>query len=360
MTAPRLCSAALLALVAALAACGHESRAAVAAASERSTGSPAEANAGSPKTLPARPNPCDFVPATDAARIVGPLAGSAWQAASADDTTAAADGTACVYPLAPRDGVPAGSAVVLGLETETATTFEQGLAMVQGTIARQVGPGVAGGDAPDTSADARQALDGWDYLGAVGPMVQGRIGGLGVLASHGDAARVAGDSLLRLLTLMRDRIPDLPFAAYGEGHVADEGDTCALITRAEVEAVLGPLAMPPYHSRDATPLADPTGTGCSFYTGKHRVFSIEARWSLGKRLYPMLVGMQQTLEAKTGAPSASTDTLEGPWDQAGSNIAGQLYFLKGDRLLTVSYRTSKTDLAGAVRLARKAVERLAS
>ena len=350
---------ALLALTTVLAACGHESRASVAAASERSTGSTAETNAGSLKTLPARPNPCEFVPASDAARIIGPLAGGAWQAASEDDTAASPEGRACVYPLALRDGVPAGSVVVLALQPETGTIFEQGVAMVQGTLDRQVGPALAGADAPDTSAEARRSLDGWDYLGAVGPMVQGRIGHLGVLAARGEA-RVEGDSLLRLLTLMRDRIPDLPFSAYGEGHVADEGDTCALITRAEAEAVLGPLAMPPYHSRDDSPLADPTGAGCSFYTGKHRVFSIHARWSLGKRLYPMLVGMQQTLEAKTGAPSASTDTLEGPWEQAGSNIVGELYFLKGDRLLTVSYLTSKTDLAGAVRLASKAVTRLAA
>ncbi len=37
---------------------------------------------------------------------------------------------------------------------------------------------------------------------------------------------------------------------------------------------------------------------------------------------------------------------------------GLLYFLKGDRMLELGYRTSSTDATGAVRLARAAVGRL--
>jgi hypothetical protein len=41
-------------------------------------------------------------------------------------------------------------------------------------------------------------------------------------------------------------------------------------------------------------------------------------------------------------------------------LAGTLYFLKGDRMLAVSYRNSRADLKGAVKLASEAVTRLAS
>ena len=55
--------------------------------------------------------------------------------------------------------------------------------------------------------------------------------------------------------------------------------------------------------------------------------------------------------------AAAADTLEGPWEEAAANgMTGQLYFLKGDRMLEVGYVTSSTGRAGAVRLARSAVE----
>jgi hypothetical protein len=57
--------------------------------------------------------------------------------------------------------------------------------------------------------------------------------------------------------------------------------------------------------------------------------------------------------------AAAADTVEGPWEEAAANgMTGQLYFLKGDRMLEIGYLTSSTDRAGAVRLARTAVEKL--
>ena len=58
---------------------------------------------------------------------------------------------------------------------------------------------------------------------------------------------------------------------------------------------------------------------------------------------------------------AVADTLEGPWDDAAiSGMIGQLYFLKGDRMLEIGYVTSSTDLTGAVGLARSAIMRIGS
>jgi len=340
---------ALLALLSPLAACGR--------GSDASAAPPAATSAGGLKTLPARPDPCGYVSGADATRLIGPLARVPWQAKSADDTAASPRGHACAYPLAA--GGPGGHVVAVELLTENATSFESAVGMVGGIIERQVGPDVMGSpDTPDTSSGTRALHAGWDYLGQMGNEVIGRVGHLGIRARW-DLATVARDSVVKLVALMRDRIPDLPFAAYGDGRDADRGrNACALLTRAEAEAVLGPLSAAPYHSRDATAMADPTGTGCSYYAPGHRVFSIDAEWSQGRRLFPLLAGMRQTVESKTGAPSAASDTLEGPWDQAASGLDGTLYFLKDDRILTVSYRASKADLAGAVRLAQQAVTRL--
>jgi hypothetical protein len=56
----------------------------------------------------------------------------------------------------------------------------------------------------------------------------------------------------------------------------------------------------------------------------------------------------------------AADTLDtGPWeDAAGDPATGQLYFLKGDRLIELGYFVSSTNFDGAVRLARIAVGRL--
>jgi hypothetical protein len=55
----------------------------------------------------------------------------------------------------------------------------------------------------------------------------------------------------------------------------------------------------------------------------------------------------------------SADTLEGPWDQAAMSIDGRLLVLKGDRSLMVGFHGSSTDEAGALKLARIALPRLA-
>ncbi len=53
--------------------------------------------------------------------------------------------------------------------------------------------------------------------------------------------------------------------------------------------------------------------------------------------------------------------IKGTWEQAHvSGITGALLFLKGDRLLEVHYKTSSTDMRGAVKLAAQAMQRMVS
>jgi hypothetical protein len=89
------------------------------------------------------------------------------------------------------------------------------------------------------------------------------------------------------------------------------------------------------------------------------VLSIQPTWSQGKRIYRLVGGLGQLVGSalQTGG---GADTLEGTWDQVSSPGAGLLYFLKGDRMLAVSNGPSTADLPGALRLASKAVVRLAA
>jgi hypothetical protein len=59
------------------------------------------------------------------------------------------------------------------------------------------------------------------------------------------------------------------------------------------------------------------------------------------------------------AQGQEADTLDdGPWDAAAASTDGTLLLLKGDALLELRYRTSSTDLGGAVTLGRLAVPRM--
>lgn len=362
---PRIVTFAWPALVAAfaLAGCGRGRDAGATIASAGGAAASTESGAVAPKTQPDRPDPCAWVTAAEATRLLGPLAGPPHRGHEYDDPAPDADGTACVYPLAPRDGVPEGSEVAVDLDLESATGAETAAHTVGGMVAKQLGS--LGGKplmptaAESASAAAAQHKLGWDYLGGYSQELTGRVGHVAIRASWGGAHPVA-DSVLALVTLIRDRIPDEPFAsAELDSGRRGAGDACALLTRAEVENVVGPLTIAPYHSRAFTALADPGGGGCSYYTGHHRVFSIQPTWAQGKRLYRLLGGLNQVVGSKL-AVATGADTLEGTWDQVSSTGAGVLYFLKGDRMLAVAYGVSTADLPGALRLASKAVARLAA
>jgi hypothetical protein len=347
----------------ALAACGRGRDGGASGASAGDAAASTGPAAVQPKTQPARRDPCSWVSAAEAARLLGPLAGQPHRGHEYDDPAPDADGQACVYPLTPRDDVPEGSVVAVDVDVESAIGFETGKRAVGGIVAKQLeglgGKPLAPTAAESASAAAEQRRMGWDYIGGYSQQLSGRVGHVAVRASWGGAYAVA-DSVLALVTLIRDRIPDLPFASerLNSGREG-RGDACALLTRAEAEKVLGPLAIPPYHSRDFTALADPGGAGCSYYTGHHRVLSIQPTWSQGKTLFRLVGGLSQLVNSKLQTGSA-TDTLEGKWDQVGSPGAGLLYFLKGDRMLAVSYGVSSADLPGALELASKAVARLAA
>jgi hypothetical protein len=84
-------------------------------------------------------------------------------------------------------------------------------------------------------------------------------------------------------------------------------------------------------------------------------------WTRGKQAFQISRGVGTLVTSVAADPDRETaDTLDGPWDDALLGLDGALAFLKGDRLLEIGYLTSSTDAAGAVKLARVALGRLAS
>jgi len=154
------------------------------------------------------------------------------------------------------------------------------------------------------------------------------------------------------------KIPDMPTAAPPPRSDGDNenppGDPCSFVTAANAEAVLGKLAVAPYRSRTSTSMAWENGGSCSYRTQKHRVLVFTPTWEGGKNELKMAaITSQQT--SKVFGGSAEADTLEGPWDQVAGGPSGEVYFLKGDKLIAIQYNTSSTDIAGAVALARIAL-----
>jgi hypothetical protein len=139
-------------------------------------------------------------------------------------------------------------------------------------------------------------------------------------------------------------------------------DPCGLLTRAEAEAVLGTLVVEPYRSNGSTPLADPHGTACTYFAARHHTLVLKPHWDNGETTFGMarsVGGAVASVLPPAGTDGEAADTLEGPWDEAAANgTTGELYFLKGDRMLALDYLASSTNAVGALRLAHLAVGRL--
>jgi hypothetical protein len=160
---------------------------------------------------------------------------------------------------------------------------------------------------------------------------------------------------------VRDRVPDLPFAVtnpYQIIQLGTVGDPCGLLTKAEAEAVLGPLAVQPYRSSSNwPPLAHGKGFACAYFTAGHHVFVLSPTWSGGADSFKLDKGMGGLVDLV--APKDELVVIKGPWDAAQMGLSGALMFLKGDQLLEVHYRTSRATRAQAIRLAATAMTRFA-
>lgn len=211
-------------------------------------------------------------------------------------------------------------------------------------------------DSTTLSPDSlRRILNGWDRHASYG----GRIGHIKIRISKLSLDLDVPDDQLDSITVrVRDRIPDRPFPMVGYSP-KESRDPC-ILTRQEAESVLGPLLIPPYRVGSDGPFAFPDGPSCGYYTKGHHVLILTPRWERGKFEVAVNNGIGGLVRAVSGdREGASADTLEGPWDQAAMTLDGRLLLLKGDRSLEVGYHGSATNEAGALKLARIALPRLA-
>ncbi len=326
-------------------------------------------------------DPCAWIPVADVEAVVGPLAGPPKRA----------DG--CRYTLVLPEEVRAkrqakidqmeklrarfkdaslgtfGGAMA-NYESDPATYALTLSVDVRGNVAGEMGTAAASKmlkswlpeGADSAPADKPEMPEGWDGVGPAPYGFTGRVGHvqISVLGQAPDVPRTLAKALA---DKVRTVVPDLPFPITNPYQViklgAEPQSPCSLLTRAEAEAVLGPLAVEPYRaSSEWPPLVHDKGYGCSYYTAGHRVFTVVPSWRDGQEDFKIEKGLGGLMAA---VMPQELIVIKGPWDQSHiSGTSGALLFLKGDQLLEVHYRTSSTDMRGAVRLAAQAMKRMPS
>jgi hypothetical protein len=307
-------------------------------------------------------DPCGWLSPVEAEAILGSFSAPPVRVRPGQNPSPDAYGTGCLYTLAVQPQLGTGTVVL-----SVSLTGGEAADLVSAASASLFGGDTAGGDG---GAAARA---GWDHETRLGTTYLARIGHIGVQVDRG-SFEIADDKARQLAAEARDKMADRPFAnpvdpfldslRKAEGSPVEpppQGpDPCALLTRAEAEAVLGPLAVPPYRSAGNSPLWDARGDSCSYFTGNgHRALTIMPVWSQGQMTFRMAAGMGGMAASATGVDAGlAADTLEGPWDDVMQDMQGMLRFLKGDRMLEVTWVSSSTDRAGALRLAAAAVGRL--
>lgn len=359
--AHRLAGALLLAVAA---ACGGDVGGEQAEAQpDAGAGSPA-GGAGPPFELAQAPDsPCEWLSPEEVQAILGRFSAPPVRVRPNQNPTPDANGTGCLYTLALQPQLGTGSVTL-------------SVALHSGGAADLVSAASASlfGVAPTpTGKLSDSARSGWDHETRLGTTYLARIGHIGVQVDRG-TLEIPEEKARQLAAAARDKMADRPFAnpvdpwldslRRMEGSPAEpppQGpDPCALLTRAEAEAVLGPLTVPPYRSAGDTPLWDANGESCSYFTGNgHRALTIRPTLSEGRMTFRMAAGMGAVAANATRLDEGmAADTLEGPWDDVMQDMHGMLRFLKGDRMLEMTWVSSNADRAGALTLAAAAVGRL--
>ncbi|MDQ2765860.1 MAG: hypothetical protein M3Y30_01775 [Gemmatimonadota bacterium] len=291
--------------------------------------------------------PCDWISRADAEKALGePLISDPVRVHGADNATPQADGSACAYEMKTTSEAIR-RFVGIELALDDAGAIQTGFSGVPDLQA----------EFKDKESKGDSLVDGrWDYVSGVpGGLTMAREGRITVqIFAWGEMEKG-----MALASAIVDKIPDLPFAEDAADPNAEPHDPnpCSLITRQEAEAVIGPLKMPPYRSRESSSLAHGNGSSCSYFTGKHRVFVITPTYSGGATQFKMMSGMGNLMSSVMGGAKAP-DTLDGKWDQITTSPTGALVFLKGDQMVEMQFKSSPTDYNGAAKLAQAAATRL--
>jgi hypothetical protein len=323
---------------------------------------------------------CDWLPVAEVEAILGPLAGPP-----------SGHELSCRFPL-PLDPATARSradyrrivgenasalksadldtvAVIVGIDLDGDVTSERA-GQIAGNMLGSMFASSLGKIDTSRLREEPPPPEGWDV--ATAPVrnrdFTGRIGHVTIRVDENVIMEQAIPAAKKaaLAALVRDRIPDLPFRVRrlddAQPIEPPSGpDPCSLLTRSEAESVLGKLVVAPYRSHDGGPIMDERGSSCAYYAAGHRVLVVIPHWTDGKQDLKLVRGVGKLIGAVAAdLEGAAADTLDGPWDDVALGLDGNLAFLKGDQLLEIAFATSSTDQAGALKLARIALERLAT
>lgn len=150
-------------------------------------------------------------------------------------------------------------------------------------------------------------------------------------------------------------------------------DPCSLLEQADVEAVTGQLAGPPYRASSGqdspTPVAG--GDACVYETPDFRNIQLSVTWTDGATALKAVTlptriigGVSGTAETADVAKNAAKKLLvngieiDGEWDEAGILGCCQIYALRGDSLIMFDYRGWRADTEHAAQILNKALLRL--
>ena len=325
--------------------CGGDA-AATSAAADSAAPATKSSRAPAVKSQSAQRDPCSWISRADAQHALGDsVIAEPIRVRSPETPVAQANGGACLYELEASGSIK--QAVTISLIPDESGVMQTAFA------------GMGNVEAEFTHKDAHRdtLIDGrWDFVSEIpGGLTAARAGRIAVEFVTPPGRAKEG---LALAGAMLDRVPDLPFT----GDPADpstpprDPDPCALLTRAEAETVLGALTVAPYASGKNSALVYGSGASCSYYSGKHRALVVTTMLRHGAEFFRMMGGVNAMVAAHTGGAQAP-DTLEGNWDALSIGADGALHALKGDKMLSMQYKTSSADFEGAVKLASAALAR---
>src|SRR5438445_10037789 len=130
----------------------------------------------------------------------------------------------------------------------------------------------------------------------------------------------------------------------------DSSDPCSLLERRDVEAVVGPLAGPPFRTREGAEPIEPVADGdtCVYETPDFRAVLLTPTWHDGAMALKALTlpgrlvsGVSSSVPEAAAAPKAAKTLLpggvqiDGEWDEASSLGCCQIFALRGDQLVTL-------------------------
>ena len=328
-----------------------------------SSGTAAAAPSGTPAPAPAAvktasspTDACGWIPVADVEQMVGMLEGPP-----------RAEGDECIYPLAQKS--PAFAQMRRGLGADDPQNFQDTVRLAVDLSANSIRDLAAGavakmfarefGEGPSQPAKNAVPPPGWDAVTGLPYTFIGRVGHIQITVFSPPELKT--ETQMALAAKVRDAIPDLPFPADSSYQLMPLGvdrNPCELLTRAEAEAVLGPLTVAPYRAVENGARVFERGNACAYYSAGHRAFVVIPEWTDGAMTFKLSKGVGGFIGAVVPLDKTA---IEGPWDEGRvDGTTGMLMFLKGDRNLRVDYLTSSTDRAGALKLAATAMQRLGS